>query len=139
MNRIRGLRSQLCVSLKGPKQKRIGSEREICLSSLEILKISTIVVFRCRGCLIAESLCTKSIAPVSVWTGKRFIPNVEGCFSKPTERKCLEETIFLFGALLLRIERMLERLVRELKTPEALQFVPVSFPNVLALCNNSRN
>ena len=57
---------------------------------------------------------------MSVWTGKRFIPSVEGCFYKQIKRKDLEETILLFGALLLRIERMLERLVRELKAPETL-------------------
>ena len=55
-------------------------------------------------------------------------PNLEKCFFKPVKRKDWEEPLEFFGAQSLRIGRMLKRLVKGLKVPEALKFVTISFP-----------
>lgn len=69
---------------------------------------------------------------------KRFIPNLQKCFSKAVKRESWEEPLLFLRAPPLIIWKVLERLLRELKAPKALKFITISFL-MSWLCNNSRN
>lgn len=78
------------------------------------------------------------VAPVSGL--EEIDPNLEKCFSKPVKRKDWEEPLEFFGVQSLRIGRMLKRLVKRLKVPEALKFVTISFPEpwIFAIISETR-
>ena len=59
---------------------------------------------------------------------ERSIPSLESCFSKLIKREDWEKSLLFLKAPSLRIRRILERLVRGLKAPGALQFIKIFFP-----------
>ena len=71
-------------------------------------------MLRGRGCFTAVEL------RVWLWCQKKFIPNLESCFSELMKREGWEEPLWFLGAPLLGVRRALERLVRGLKALEAL-------------------
>lgn len=53
---------------------------------------------------------------------------MEKCLSKPIKREDWEKSLQFLCVLSLRIERVLERLVRELKVPDVCEFLAICFP-----------
>ena len=49
---VEELRRKGCVSLKGPKQKQVGSETEASWGSLEVSTVWTVLLRQGRGCFI---------------------------------------------------------------------------------------
>ena len=78
MDRVKGTKENKVWTQKGigPKQEEIGAETGTSWGSLEI---PAILVLWGRGCLRVVGLSTKSVASVSVSTGRE-------CFSKLIKR-----------------------------------------------------
>ena len=75
-------------------------------------------------CIVVEyHACSSGV----IWDWKRLIPCLERCFSELKMKENWEEHLYFSEVPTLQFGRALKRLVRQLKEPQVLQFVTVSF------------
>lgn len=114
------------LSLEGPIKKDRLTDRNI----LKFVRDSD-----CLACFNTprQGLCYSSVVEHHAfssgvsWDWKRLIPHLERCFSELKKKENWDERLCFSGVPSLKIGRTLKRLVRQLKEPQALKFVTVTF------------
>ena len=77
----------------------------------------------CYSTVVEYHACSSGV----IWDWKRLIPYPERCFSELKMKENWEEHLYFSVVPSLKIGRTLKRLVRQLKEPQVLKFVTVSF------------
>ena len=112
------------LSLEGPTKRDRLTDRNIlkfvrdsdCLACFNTPRQGL-----CYSIVVEHHACSSGVS----WDWKR--PRLERCFSELKKKENWDEHLYFSGVPSLKIGRTLKRLVRQLKEPQVLKFVTVTF------------
>ena len=109
------------LSLEGPTKRDRLTDRNILKFVGDSACFNTLRQGLCYSIVVEHHACSSGVS----WDWKR--PLLETCFSELKKKENWDEHLYLSGVPSLKIGRTLKRLVRQLKEPQVLKFVTVTF------------